>query len=66
MVYLSLLSPFLLLCNLFWGFLNANLSKKKGKFRKYPVGIYLFKFDSGNTRTMLEICSKLTIKKVEQ
>ena len=26
------------------------------------AGIYLFKFNNGNTRTMCEICSKLTIK----
>ena len=31
-----------------------------------PVGIYLFKINNGNTRTMCEICSKLTIKTTEQ
>ena len=27
-----------------------------------PVGIYLFKVNNGNTRTLCEICSKLTTK----
>ena len=27
-----------------------------------PIDIYLFKFNNGNTRTMCEICSKLTIQ----
>ena len=27
-----------------------------------PAGIYLFKVRNGNTRTMCEICSKVTIK----
>ena len=31
-----------------------------------PAGIYLFNSLNGNTRTMCEICSKLTIKKPEQ
>ena len=29
---------------------------------KSPTGIYFFKFNNGNTRTMCEICSKLKIK----
>ena len=28
----------------------------------YPLGIYLFKVKNGNTRTICEICAKLTIK----
>ena len=28
----------------------------------YPAGIYLFKINNRNSRTMCEICSKLTIK----
>ena len=35
----------------------------KGEF---PVGIYLFKVKNGNTRTMSDICSKLTIKTPKQ
>ena len=33
--------------------------------KDYPAGIYLFNADSGNTRTMREICSKLIIKAPE-
>ena len=33
---------------------------------QYPAGIYLFKVKNRNTRTMCEICSKLTIKTPEQ
>ena len=32
----------------------------------FPVGIYSFKNNNGNTRTMCEICSKLTIKMPER
>ena len=32
----------------------------------YPAGIYLFKINNENTRTMCEICSKLTIKTPER
>ena len=35
-------------------------------FRDHPPGIYLFKVNSGNTRKMCEISSKLTIKIPEQ
>ena len=52
MVYLSLLSPFLLLCNLFWGFLNANLSKKKLE-------------NLGNTQSAFT-CSNLIVEIPEQ
>ena len=31
-----------------------------------PAGICLFKVTNGNTRTMFEICSELTIKTPEQ
>ena len=34
--------------------------------RNYPAGIYLFKVDNRNTRTMYEVCSKLTIKTPER
>ena len=32
----------------------------------FPAGISLFKVDNENSRTMCEICSKLTIKTPEQ
>ena len=32
----------------------------------YPTGIYLLKVNNRNTRTISEICSKLTIKTPEQ
>ena len=32
----------------------------------FPVSIYVFQVNKGNTRTILEICSKLTIKTLEQ
>ena len=35
------------------------------KFFTDPAGIYLFKVNKGNSRTMCEICSKLIIKKSE-
>ena len=35
-------------------------------FLTFPAGIYLFEVNNGNTRTMCEICSKLTIKTPEQ
>ena len=31
-----------------------------------PAGIYFFKINNGNTRTLCEICSKLTIKTPKQ
>ena len=31
----------------------------------FPTGIYLFKVNNRNTRTICEICSKLTIKTAE-
>ena len=40
---------------------------EKGRSRwevLFPAGIYLFKVNNRNTRTMWEICSKLTIKTV--
>ena len=33
------------------------------KIKSYPTDIYLFKVNNKNTKTMCEICSKLTIKK---
>ena len=33
---------------------------------QYPAGIYLLKVNNRNTRTMCEICSKLTIKTPER
>ena len=35
-------------------------------FLLYPASIYLFKVNNRNTRTMCEICSKLTIKTPER
>ena len=32
---------------------------------KFSAGIYLFKFNNEKTKTMCEICSKLTIKTAE-
>ena len=32
----------------------------------YPVGIYSFKVNNGNTRTMCENCSNSTVKTPEQ
>ena len=32
----------------------------------HPAGIYLFKVNNRNTRTMCEICSELTIKTPER
>ena len=32
----------------------------------HPAGIYLLKVNNGNTRTMCEICQKLTIKTPER
>ena len=39
---------------------------RKAILKHYPTGIYLFKVNNRNTRTMHEICSKLTIKIPEQ
>ena len=36
-----------------------------GQSTTNPAGIYLFKVNNGNTGTMCEICSKLTVKKPE-
>ena len=41
-------------------FSRSTLRIQLNKF--LPLGIYLFKFNSRNTRTSCEICSKLTIK----
>ena len=35
-------------------------------FDLYPVGIYLLKVNTRNTRIRCEICSKLTIKTLER
>ena len=32
----------------------------------YPASIYLLKVNNGNTKTMYETCSKLTIKTTER
>ena len=34
----------------------------KGNTEGYPAVVYLFKLNSGNTRTMCEICSIATVK----
>ena len=36
------------------------------KIKSYPTDIYLFKVNNKNTKTMCEICSKLTMKKTER
>ena len=33
---------------------------------KFPAGIYLYKVNNGNARTIFEVCSKSTIKRLEQ
>ena len=40
--------------------------KIPGNLRNFPAGIYLFKVNNRNNRTMCEICSKLTIETPEQ
>ena len=45
----------------------ASRTFEVAKNRKhYSGGIYLFKVNSGNMRTMCEICLKLSIKTPEQ
>ena len=47
--------------------LKSKKKKKKTKKKKNTHnGLYLFKDNNGNTRTMCEICSKLTIKTPER
>ena len=41
---------------------NNNTNNNVGVTQRTPVGIYLFKGNSGNTRIICEICAKLTIK----
>ena len=44
---------------------NLKLSEKnltKGSIGTNPAGIYVFEVNNGSTKTMCEICSKLTIK----
>ena len=42
---------------------SPHLTIRQGRLYKlYPIGIYLLKVNNRNTRTMREICSKLTIK----
>ena len=48
--------------NRFW----VELSNEKNKFNNNQANIYLFKFNSRNTRKSCEISSKLTIKIPEQ
>ena len=46
---------------------KLNLSTSSShSFSPNPAGIYLFKINNGNTRTMCEICSKATIKTPER
>ena len=42
------------------------LLKINNKDNKVQTGIYLFKFNKGNTRTICKICSSLSIKTAEQ
>ena len=39
-----------------------DIDKLAKQIKKSTAGIYLFKVDNGNTRTICEVCSKLTIK----
>ena len=41
---------------------GLDVQSKKSEHKINPAGIYLFKFNNGSTKTMCEICSKLTIK----
>ena len=48
---------------------NCTMNKEQVEFEFLNCsqdGIYLFKVNNGNTRTMCEICSKLTIKTPER
>ena len=46
--------------------LKTGLTDKELYKGKCPVGIYMLKVNNRNTRTISEICSKLTIKTPEQ
>ena len=50
--------------------LKIRVSKKRYLTQQmeafFPFDIYLFKVNNGNTSTMCEICSKLTIKTPER
>ena len=41
---------------------SENKSLFKHRNKRWPAGTYLFRVNNGNTKTMCEICSKLTIK----
>ena len=43
------------------GCLNVNFIHLVADWKTLPAGAYLFKVNNGNTRTMCEICSNLTI-----
>ena len=45
---------------------SARIHEGSSEKLQRPAGIYLFKFNNGNTRAMCEICSKLTIKTPER
>ena len=49
----------------FWKYLLTLAQMPPVYFKKYPDVIYLFKVNNENTRTMCEICSKLTVKTPE-
>ena len=44
----------------------TTIDQKDMQSEKFPADIYMFKVNNRNTRTMYEICSKLTIKKTER
>ena len=48
-----------------WNLMKFSKHCRKNVFYEngsYPDGIYLFKVENGNTRTICEICLKLTIE----
>ena len=46
--------------------MKCESSDEEGVAGRFPVGIYLFKFNNRNTRTRCEVCSKLTIRTLER
>lgn len=45
---------------------NDESNAKALPSRKIPAGIYIFKVNDGNARTICKICSKIAIKTPEQ
>ena len=44
---------------------SIKMQEYTDEMKTHPVVVYLFKVNNKNTRTMFEICSKLTIKTLE-